>query len=320
MVNQLISLIAEQGFLHLTLRLVVFSANIRDTPGSAMTLHQMITSESAYIDFGKELKNVFKSTLDVEHHDSSVKVGNIGEGKKFRGVTKHKRTQRYEAHIWECKKQIYLGGFDSEYLAARSHDIMALRCKGADCETLNFPREDYDNLVHLLPMLNKEDLIAILRNYSKGNLQPASTAVVPQANAMREGNGVSKFKYKYSSLYSGSPKSPQIRLPLSGTKRSAEGWTSPDTPLCAQKLAPKSPRTGNMHDDDCLLPVVPFLENPCCPDDIVRHLLLVLILSEFDKFDTSILRELPFLVPGIWATNINTNKCETAGTDVQPYG
>lgn len=40
---------------------------------------------------------------------------------RFRGVTKHKRTQRYEAHIWECKKQIYLGGFDSEILAAKSH-------------------------------------------------------------------------------------------------------------------------------------------------------------------------------------------------------
>jgi hypothetical protein len=230
-----------------------------------MTLQQMTTSESAYIDFGKELKHVFTRTLDVEHDALSEKAGILGEGKKFRGVTKHKRTQRYEAHIWECKKQIYLGGFDSEYLAARSHDIMALRCKGPDCETLNFPREDYSNLVHLLPMLNKEDLISILRNYSKGNLQPMTTAVVPQANGMH-GNGVTKFKYKYSSLYSGSQKPPQIRLPLSGNKRSAEGWTSPDTPLCAQKMAPKSPRNGP--EDECLLPVMPLLENPCCPDDM----------------------------------------------------
>ena len=49
--------------------------------------------------------------------------------KKFRGVTRHKRTLRFEAHIWESKKQIYLGGFESELLAARSHDIMALKCK-----------------------------------------------------------------------------------------------------------------------------------------------------------------------------------------------
>lgn len=42
-------------------------------------------------------------------------------GGRFRGVTKHKRTQRYEAHIWQCKKQLYLGGFDSEILAAKSH-------------------------------------------------------------------------------------------------------------------------------------------------------------------------------------------------------
>ena len=42
-------------------------------------------------------------------------------GGRYRGVTKHKRTQRYEAHIWQCKKQLYLGGFDSEVLAAKSH-------------------------------------------------------------------------------------------------------------------------------------------------------------------------------------------------------
>ncbi len=32
-----------------------------------------------------------------------------------------RRTQRYEAHIWQSKKQIYLGGFDSEVTAAKSH-------------------------------------------------------------------------------------------------------------------------------------------------------------------------------------------------------
>lgn len=86
---------------------------------------------------------------------------------RFRGVTKHKRTQRYEAHIWECKKQIYLGGFDSEILAAKSHDIMAIRCKGANCEILNYELSDYEEMVPLVERLSREDIISALRNYSK---------------------------------------------------------------------------------------------------------------------------------------------------------
>lgn len=37
---------------------------------------------------------------------------------RFRGVTHHCRTGRWESHIWEASKQIYLGGFDSEEQAA----------------------------------------------------------------------------------------------------------------------------------------------------------------------------------------------------------
>ncbi len=42
-----------------------------------------------------------------------------------------RRTQRFEAHIWESKKQIYLGGFDSEVLAAKSHGEVGSRGAGA---------------------------------------------------------------------------------------------------------------------------------------------------------------------------------------------
>merc|ERR1719174_729543 len=45
---------------------------------------------------------------------------------RFRGITYHKRTGRYEAHLWEAGKQIYLGGFSSEERAATAYDLMAL--------------------------------------------------------------------------------------------------------------------------------------------------------------------------------------------------
>jgi len=36
--------------------------------------------------------------------------GPAGGSSRFRGVTRHRRTRRWEAHIWENKKQLYLGG------------------------------------------------------------------------------------------------------------------------------------------------------------------------------------------------------------------
>ena len=109
--------------------------------------------------FRRAIEGVFHSTMSDMFHDES--------GKKFRGVTKHKRTQRYEAHIWESKKQIYLGGFESELLAARSHDVMALKCKGLEWDALNFDRADYDDVIQYLDDVHKDDIIYCLRNYSK---------------------------------------------------------------------------------------------------------------------------------------------------------
>ena len=50
---------------------------------------------------------------------------------RFRGVTKHKRSGRWEAHIWirDTKKQVYLGGYSNEQHAAEAFDLVALKCK-----------------------------------------------------------------------------------------------------------------------------------------------------------------------------------------------
>lgn len=37
------------------------------------------------------------------------------------GVTRHKRTRKFEAHVWADKRQSYLGGYDSQAAAARAH-------------------------------------------------------------------------------------------------------------------------------------------------------------------------------------------------------
>jgi len=139
--------------------------------------HEEMMRPGGLEELERAIKVLFRMTLEVERDplfDRESVMGHRGL-KKFRGVTKHKRTQRYEAHIWESKKQIYLGGFESELLAARSHDIMALKCKGPMCDALNFDKKEYEEVMGILPGCDKEDIICCLRNYSKSYGQGSSS-------------------------------------------------------------------------------------------------------------------------------------------------
>ena len=82
-------------------------------------------------------------------------------------MTHHCRTGRWEAHIWEDGKQVYLGGFDSEHQAALAYDVAAVKCRGDDAVT-NFCMEDYAQELRGIANVNKEELVLSLRRQSKG--------------------------------------------------------------------------------------------------------------------------------------------------------
>lgn len=65
-----------------------------------------------------------------------------------------RRTKKWESHIWDNKKQVYLGGFDNEQHAAKAHDIMALKCRGVGT-IINFKMPIYDTLIPLLDMVTR---------------------------------------------------------------------------------------------------------------------------------------------------------------------
>lgn len=86
---------------------------------------------------------------------------------QYRGVTYYRRTGRWESHIWDCGKQVYLGGFDTAHAAARAYDRAAIKFRGVDAD-INFSLEDYQDDLKQMGNLTKEEFVHILRRQSTG--------------------------------------------------------------------------------------------------------------------------------------------------------
>ncbi|URE32146.1 floral homeotic protein APETALA [Musa troglodytarum] len=94
---------------------------------------------------------------------------------QYRGVTFYRRTGRWESHIWDCGKQVYLGGFDTAYAAARAltfrdcssraYDRAAIKFRGVDAD-INFRLADYEEDIQQMGNLNKEEFVQVLRRQS----------------------------------------------------------------------------------------------------------------------------------------------------------
>lgn len=87
-------------------------------------------------------------------------------GSKYRGVTHHARTNRYESHIWDEGKQLYLGGFYNELQAALAYDLAATRLRG-DEAILNFDRNTCSAELSERFSVTPEQVIMCLRQQSK---------------------------------------------------------------------------------------------------------------------------------------------------------
>ncbi|GKV52955.1 hypothetical protein SLEP1_g59505 [Rubroshorea leprosula] len=95
----------------------------------------------------------------------------------YRGVTRHRWTGRFEAHLWDKTswnniqnkkgRQVYLGAYDSEEAAARTYDLAALKYWGP-ATTLNFPIELYTKELEEMEKVSKEEYLASLRRQSSG--------------------------------------------------------------------------------------------------------------------------------------------------------
>ncbi|XP_048226161.1 ethylene-responsive transcription factor RAP2-7 isoform X2 [Ricinus communis] len=86
---------------------------------------------------------------------------------QYRGVTFYRRTGRWESHIWDCGKQVYLGGFDTAHAAARAYDRAAIKFRGIEAD-INFNVSDYDEDIKQMSNFTKEEFVHILRRQSTG--------------------------------------------------------------------------------------------------------------------------------------------------------
>ncbi|XP_057537860.1 AP2-like ethylene-responsive transcription factor At1g79700 isoform X2 [Amaranthus tricolor] len=105
---------------------------------------------------------------------SFPKVSPFQRSSKYRGVTRHRWTGRYEAHLWDKdawndtqKKKGRQGAYHDEDAAARAYDLAALKYWGGET-LLNFSLSTYDNDMKEMEGLSREEYIGSLRRKSNG--------------------------------------------------------------------------------------------------------------------------------------------------------
>ncbi|WOL15038.1 floral homeotic protein APETALA 2-like [Canna indica] len=111
-----------------------------------------------------------ETLLHRQHKKQQIKKSRRGprsRSSQYRGVTFYRRTGRWESHIWDCGKQVYLGGFDTAHAAARAYDRAAIKFRGLDAD-INFNLTDYDEDLKQMRNLTKEEFVHILRRQSTG--------------------------------------------------------------------------------------------------------------------------------------------------------
>ena len=103
---------------------------------------------------------------------------------KWKGVTRHKITSKWEAHLWDATyvrkkqngtksnsrrrgRQVYLGGYLDEESAARAYDLASLRYFGPR-SSLNFAIDNYKNEMKVMYEYSRESWVAELRRGSSG--------------------------------------------------------------------------------------------------------------------------------------------------------
>ncbi|KAH7515885.1 hypothetical protein FEM48_Zijuj10G0073800 [Ziziphus jujuba var. spinosa] len=112
--------------------------------------------------------------LQPQADQSAATATPVKRSSRFRGVSRHRWTGRYEAHLWDKgswnptqRKKGKQGAYDVEESAARAYDLAALKYWGTSTFT-NFPVSDYEKEIEIMKTVSKEEYLASLRRRSSG--------------------------------------------------------------------------------------------------------------------------------------------------------
>ncbi|XWS74653.1 hypothetical protein CRYUN_Cryun01aG0016400 [Craigia yunnanensis] len=133
------------------------------------SLHNLTEKPKAAKRVRKHQKPDQKCNLNNANSPNSGRRSSI-----YRGVTRHRWTGRFEAHLWDKtswnsiqNKKGRQGAYDSEDAAARTYDLAALKYWGSET-ILNFPIDRYENEIEEMNKVSKEEYLASLRRRSSG--------------------------------------------------------------------------------------------------------------------------------------------------------
>ncbi|CAL9775072.1 unnamed protein product [Musa acuminata subsp. burmannicoides] len=145
------------------------------------------TTERMAFDTTKKMRSGKECQKQPVHRKSIDTFGQ--RTSQYRGVTRHRWTGRYEAHLWDnsCKKEgqtrkgrqgytqtwLLSGGYDTEEKAARAYDLAALKYWGPSTH-INFPLESYQDEVEEMKNMSRQEYVAHLRRKSSGFSRGAS--------------------------------------------------------------------------------------------------------------------------------------------------
>ncbi|XP_058755420.1 AP2-like ethylene-responsive transcription factor AIL5 isoform X2 [Vicia villosa] len=165
------------------------TATTRTTTYAPTELHRLSTDIYDY-ELKKTIAACFPHGYPTEPNSEPPKpspkktVDTFGQRTSiYRGVTRHRWTGRYEAHLWDnsCRRegqsrkgrQVYLGGYDKEEKAARAYDLAALKYWGPTTTT-NFPICNYEKELDGMKNMTRQEFVASLRRKSSGFSRGAS--------------------------------------------------------------------------------------------------------------------------------------------------
>ncbi|KAL8114876.1 hypothetical protein AgCh_021639 [Apium graveolens] len=143
---------------------------------STSSLSSLVPSSTECISHIETLKNKGND----KKRKAKVQDGETSPLKRtsiYKGVTKHRLTGRFEAHLWDkdswnnkkTKKgrQVYLGAYENEESAAHAYDLAALKYWGLTT-ILNFPVELYEKEIKEMQSSTNEEIVATLKRKSNG--------------------------------------------------------------------------------------------------------------------------------------------------------